>query len=87
MPRPRFTLGDLEPLLARHPGLLRVLTAADVPVNGFGIYPHLKDQPVLADGVVRYRGEAVVALLGERAAIEAIRERRGADPLPSRSRR
>ena len=70
-----FTLGDLAPLLARHPGLLRVLTAKDVPVNGFGIYPHLKDQPVLADGVVRYRGEAVIALLGERAAIEAVRER------------
>ncbi len=67
-----FELGDLPPLFARHPGLLRVLTAADVPVNRFGIYPHLKDQPVLADGVVRYRGEAVVALLGERAAIEAI---------------
>jgi aldehyde oxidoreductase len=69
----RFTLGDPAPLLARHPGLLRVLTAADVPVNGFGIYPHLKDQPVLADGLARYRGEAVAALLGERAAIEAIR--------------
>ena len=75
------------PLLARHPGLLRVLTAADVPANRFGIYPHLKDQPVLADGIVRYRGEAVAALLGERAALEAVRERRAAGPLPSRCRR
>ncbi len=69
-----FQLDDLEPLFARHPGLLRVLTAADVPVNGFGIYPHLKDQPVLAERVVRHRGEAVVALLGERQALEAIRD-------------
>ena len=80
--RATFTLGDPAPLLARHPGVLRVLTAADVPVNGFGIYPHLKDQPVLADGVVRYRGEAVAALLGERAALEAVR----GDELPVRYR-
>ena len=67
-----FDIGDCAPLLARRPGLLRLLTATDIPVNRFGIYPHLKDQPVLADGIVRYRGEAVVALLGERAALEAI---------------
>src|SRR3546814_6282837 len=35
----------------------------------FGVYPHSKDQPVLADGVVRYRGEAVLALVGTRHAI------------------
>ena len=44
-----------------------VLTAADVPGNRYGIYPTVKDQPVLADGQVRYRGEAVVALVGDRA--------------------
>ena len=49
-----------------------MLTAADVPFNGFGIYPDLKDQPVLADGVVRYRGEAVAALVGDRATVESI---------------
>ncbi|MFI4998484.1 MAG: molybdopterin-dependent oxidoreductase [Reyranellales bacterium] len=69
--RARFTLGDLSPLRGR---LAAVLTAADVPVNGFGIYPEIKDQPVLADGQVRYRGEAVVALVGERAAVLAIRD-------------
>ena len=73
-PSARFELLDPGPLLARHPGL-RVLTAADVPVNGFGIYPHIKDQPVLADGIVRHRGEAVIALLGEREAIEGVRDR------------
>ena len=69
--RARFTLGDLEPLRRR---LAAVLTAADVPSNGFGIYPDIKDQPVLADGQVRYRGEAVVALVGERDVVLAIRD-------------
>ena len=71
----RFTLGDLRPLHARHPGLRHVLTAKDVPgSNAFGIYPTGKDQPVLADGEVRYRGEAVVALVGDAATIAAIRD-------------
>jgi CO/xanthine dehydrogenase Mo-binding subunit/aerobic-type carbon monoxide dehydrogenase small subunit (CoxS/CutS family) len=70
----RFRLGDGAPLLARHPGLHRLLTAADVPGrNGFGIYPDIKDQPVFCDGVVRYRGDCVAALVGERAAVEAVR--------------
>jgi CO/xanthine dehydrogenase Mo-binding subunit/aerobic-type carbon monoxide dehydrogenase small subunit (CoxS/CutS family) len=72
-PSARFELLDPGPLLARHPGL-RVLTAAEVPRNGFGIYPHIKDQPVLADGIVRHRGEAVIGLLGEREAIDGIRD-------------
>jgi aldehyde oxidoreductase len=69
--RARFTLGDLDPLRRR---LAAVLTADDVPSNGFGIYPDIKDQPVLADGQVRYRGEAVVALVGERDLVLAIRD-------------
>ncbi|MDH3595826.1 MAG: molybdopterin-dependent oxidoreductase [Rhodospirillales bacterium] len=73
--RARFTIGALDRLYAGHPGLLRVLTADDVPGNnGFGIYPHIKDQPVLAEDRVRYRGEAVLALVGEAAAIRAIPE-------------
>ena len=68
----RFTLGDLAPLRQR---LAAVLTAADVPFNGFGIYPEIKDQPVLADGLIRYGGEAVVALVGDRATVLAIRDR------------
>ena len=45
--RARFAVGDVRPLHRRFPGLVRVLTAADVPGhNGFGIYPHIKDQPV-----------------------------------------
>jgi CO/xanthine dehydrogenase Mo-binding subunit/aerobic-type carbon monoxide dehydrogenase small subunit (CoxS/CutS family) len=73
-----FTLGDLAAVRARRPGLAAILTAADVPFNGFGIYPDIKDQPVLADGLVRYRGEAVVALVGDRATVFSMRD----DELP-----
>ncbi len=69
-----FETGDLDAFAAAHPGIERVLSARDVPSNGFGIYPHIKDQPVLADGVARFRGEAVLALVGTRAAVEAVRE-------------
>src|SRR3546814_94940 len=68
--RARFTLDDLDAVVAKTPGLARILTAADLPGNSgpgnkcFGVYPHIQDQPVLADGVVRYRGEAVLALVG-----------------------
>ena len=74
-PHARFALGDLAPLFARFPGLVRVLTAEDVPgQNLFGIYPTGKDQPVLAPGLVRMRGEAVAALVGDAATIAAIRD-------------
>ncbi len=66
----RFQLGDLEAVVARTPGLVRILTSKDVPSNGFGIYPHIKDQPVLADGEARFRGEAIIALVGSREAVE-----------------
>jgi CO/xanthine dehydrogenase Mo-binding subunit/aerobic-type carbon monoxide dehydrogenase small subunit (CoxS/CutS family) len=70
----RFTLGDLENARRRH-GLEAILTHRDVPgVNAFGIMPNLKDQPVLAEGLVRFRGEAVLALVGERSAVEAVHD-------------
>ncbi|GJD52860.1 Aldehyde oxidoreductase [Methylobacterium crusticola] len=68
----RFALGDLGPALARHPGLVRILTARDIPgENSFGVFAHIKDQPVLADGIVRMRGDPVAALVGTREAVEA----------------
>ena len=71
--RARFTLGDLDAVKARNPGLAAILTAADVPgENAFGIFPAMKDQPVLAPGLVRFRGEAVLALVGTRAAVEGL---------------
>ncbi|MBX9630500.1 MAG: molybdopterin-dependent oxidoreductase [Burkholderiales bacterium] len=77
--RATFTFGDLDAVRRAHPGLVRILTARDVPSNGYGIYPDVKDQPVLADGIVRYRGEAVLALVGDRATVEAIAD--GALPI------
>jgi CO/xanthine dehydrogenase Mo-binding subunit/aerobic-type carbon monoxide dehydrogenase small subunit (CoxS/CutS family) len=71
-PHARFEVGDLAPLFARWPGLVDVVAAADVPHNAFAIFPDLRDQPVLADGVVRFRGEAVLALVGDAATVEAI---------------
>ena len=72
-PRATFVLPSPEKIIEEHPGLMRILTWQDVPGNnGFGIYPHIKDQPVLAKDQVRYRGEAVAALIGDRKNIEAV---------------
>ena len=71
----RFTIGDLAPVYAAHPGLERILVAADVPgQNRYGIYATGKDQPAIADGYVRYRGEAVAALVGDATTVGAIRD-------------
>ncbi len=72
-PHARFVLGDFSPVRAAHPGLVRVLTAADVPGrNMYGIYPTGKDQKVLAEEVVRHRGEPVCALVGDAETLAAI---------------
>ena len=69
--RARFAIGDLRAFVSNEPGIFRVLTFADVPgENSFGIFPDMKDQPVFAEVETRYRGEAVAAIIGERAAID-----------------
>ncbi|MCC7281909.1 MAG: molybdopterin-dependent oxidoreductase, partial [Acetobacteraceae bacterium] len=74
-PHARFAIGALGPLHARFPGLVRVLSASDIRgQNRYGIYPTGKDQPALADGLVRHRGEALAALVGDAATIAAIRD-------------
>ena len=80
--RARFELGDLAPLRRR---LAAVLTAADVPFNGFGIYPDIKDQPVLADGLgaLSRRGGAGAGRRARRRAGDP--RRRGADRLDARA--
>ena len=71
--RARFTLGNLDAWRAAHPGVVAVLTAADVPGrNLYGVIPAYADQPVFATGEVRFRGEAVAAVVGDRSAIEAL---------------
>lgn len=68
----RFRLGDLTGFAAAR-GVTTILTAADVPgQNLFGVYPTGKDQPVFGDGYVRFRGEAVCALVGAAEAIFAV---------------
>ena len=71
----RFVLGDLGELKQRWPGLVDVITAADVPNNAFAIFANLRDQPVLADGEVRFRGEAVLALVGDAQTVQRIADR------------
>ena len=70
--RARFSVGDLAGFRALHPGIDAIVTAADVPNNRFAIFPELRDQPVLADGGVRFRGEAVLLLVGSREAVMAV---------------
>ena len=70
----RVVRGDLAAAAGARPGVERVLTAADVPSNRIGIYPDLRDQPVLAESVVRYRGDPVAALVGTREAVTAVRD-------------
>ena len=66
----RFAFGDLAAYAARHKGVVGVYTAADIPgVNRFGTIPAFADQPALADGLVRFRGEAVALVAGEREAM------------------
>jgi CO/xanthine dehydrogenase Mo-binding subunit len=55
------------------PGVKAVLTCEDVPFNGIGV--DIPDQPVLAEGRVRYKGEMVAAVAADtyEAACEAVR--------------
>jgi CO/xanthine dehydrogenase Mo-binding subunit/aerobic-type carbon monoxide dehydrogenase small subunit (CoxS/CutS family) len=71
--RARFMFGDLPGYLAGHPGVLRVLTARDVPgKDPYGPIPPFADQTIFVRGEARYRGDAVAAVVGEAAAIEAL---------------
>ena len=85
--RAQFRIGDLGAFMARHPGVVDVITAADVPVNSFGIFPNVKDQPVLAERHVRVLGEAVLCIVGDQVAVQGIPESAmpiAWDPLPAR---
>ena len=69
--RAGFTFGDLDVYAAAHPGIEAILTAEDIPGrNLFGVIPPFADQPVFAEQDVRFRGEAVAAVIGQPAAIE-----------------
>jgi aldehyde oxidoreductase len=71
--RAEFTFGDVEAFVVAHPGIAAVFTASDVPGrNRYGVIAAFADQPALADGVVRFRGEAVALVAGERDAIAGL---------------
>ena len=65
-----FAFGDLDAFVAQRPGIEAVFTAADIPGrNRFGVIPAYADQPALAEGTVRFRGEAVALVAGSRDAM------------------
>lgn len=69
-----FTFGDIESWLAGQAGIELVLTASDIPgENCFGTIPAFADQPALAAGRVRFRGEAVALIVGDPEAVDACR--------------
>jgi CO/xanthine dehydrogenase Mo-binding subunit len=58
---------------AAAPGVVAVLTGADVPFNAYGLA--FNDQPVLCDRVVRFEGDQVAAVVAEtEAAAERARD-------------
>ena len=69
-PHAGFQVGDTGAFLAANPGLVAVLSAADVPgLNRFGVIPGFIDQPVFALSVALYRGDAVAAVVGHATAM------------------
>jgi CO/xanthine dehydrogenase Mo-binding subunit len=52
-----------------HPGVVAVLTAADVPFNGYGLIEH--DQQVLCGEKVRFEGDKVALVVAESKAAAA----------------
>lgn len=69
--RPHARILSVDPAAAlAHPGVVAVLTAADVPHNAYGLIT--SDQPVLCGDVVRFSGDRVALVAAEsREAAEA----------------
>ncbi len=72
-PRAAFEFGDLDAWQAHRDGIEAILTSADIPgKNLFGVIPQFCDQPVFAEGIARFRGEAVAAVIGTSEAIKEL---------------
>ena len=68
-----FTLGDAELWAKTTPGVVCIITAADIAgINRFGVIAPLADQPALAETTVRYRGEPVALVVGAPEALLAL---------------
>lgn len=60
-----FAFGNLEEF-ANRPGIAGVFTADDIPGrNAFGVIPPFADQPAIAKGFARFRGECVALVAFE----------------------
>jgi aldehyde oxidoreductase len=69
----RFTFGDLKTFVKSNPGIHAIFTAEDIPgKNCFGVIPAFADQPALAPGIAKFRGEAIAAIAGEPDAIRLL---------------
>ena len=69
-----FEVGDIAAFKRRWPGVVDVIVAADVPNNAFAIFAELRDQPVLADGIARFRGEAVLGIVGDAETVLSLQD-------------
>lgn len=68
-----FTFAGFDEYLAKHSGVARIFTADDIPgLNFFGVIPGFIDQPVFAENVARFKGEAVAAVVGDSATLECL---------------
>ncbi|HEX9371745.1 MAG TPA: molybdopterin cofactor-binding domain-containing protein, partial [Roseiflexaceae bacterium] len=67
-PHARIAAIDTGAALA-HPGVVAVLTAADVPYNAYGLIDH--DQPALCGDKVRFEGDKVALVVAESRAAAA----------------
>ncbi|MBC6408638.1 MAG: molybdopterin-dependent oxidoreductase [Rhodobacteraceae bacterium] len=60
-----FAFGDLQAWCRATEGIKACLTAADIAgENRFGVIAGFEDQPVFAESVARFRGEAIAAIVG-----------------------
>lgn len=72
-PSASFSFGDLNAWQEAHPGVERIITASDIEGrNAFGVIPPLADQPALADGIARFKGEAAAIVAGRPDIVEAL---------------
>jgi len=71
-PHARFNFGDIDKFI-NNKGLEAVLTADDIKgKNAFGVIPGFVDQPVFAENIARFRGEAVAAVVGKPDAMSTL---------------
>jgi aldehyde oxidoreductase len=71
--RAGFVVGDVAAFISANPGVVAVFTANDIPGrNCFGTIPAFADQPALAVGETRLKGEAVALVAVERHAVQML---------------